>query len=192
MRLSAAEPVSSARQGDNSKAKEVLDMGGASNRDSLMQTLEPVVLARGFDLEEVVVTPAGKRRVLRVVVDKDGGVDLDDIAGVSTAVSATLDESDAMGPVPYVLEVTSPGVDRPLTLPRHWRRATERLVKVGIAGVGDRTGRVVSADDDGVLLDIDGSEQPVKWADLGSGHVQIEFNRKTPEPPENERSHHGH
>ncbi len=186
MLLWAAEPVSSALQGDNSKAKEVLDMGGASNRDSLMQTLEPVVLARGFDLEEVVVTPAGKRRVLRVVVDKDGGVDLDDIAGVSTAVSATLDESDAMGPVPYVLEVTSPGVDRPLTLPRHWRRATERLVRVGIAGVGDRTGRVVSADDDGVLLDIDGTAQQVVWADLGSGHVQIEFNRKAPEPPEND------
>ena len=59
-------------------------MGGASDRDSLLRTLEPVVAARGFDLEEVVVTPAGKRRVLRVVVDKDGGVDLDDIAGVST------------------------------------------------------------------------------------------------------------
>jgi ribosome maturation factor RimP len=178
MLLSAADPVSSGRQGDNSKAKEVLDVGGASNRDSLMQTLEPVVLARGFDLEEVVVTPAGKRRVLRVVVDKDGGVDLDDIAGVSTAVAATLDESDAMGPVPYVLEVTSPGVDRPLTLPRHWRRAAERLVRVGIAGVGDRTGRVVSVDDAAVLLDIEGTEQRVVWADLGSGHVQIEFNRK--------------
>jgi ribosome maturation factor RimP len=159
-------------------------MGGASNRDSLMKILEPVVLARGFDLEEVVVTPAGKRRVLRVVVDKDGGVDLDDIAGVSTAVSATLDETDAMGAVPYVLEVTSPGVDRPLTLPRHWRRAAERLVQVGIAGVGDRTGRVLSADDDAVLLDVDGTEQRVVWADLGNGHVQIEFNRKAASGPE--------
>jgi ribosome maturation factor RimP len=179
MLLSAAEPVSSRRQGDNSKAKEVLDMGGASDRDTLLRTLEPVVAARGFDLEEVVVTPAGKRRVLRVVVDKDGGVDLDDIAGVSTSVSATLDESNAMGAVPYVLEVTSPGVDRPLTLPRHWRRATERLVRVAITGVGERTGRVVSADDDGVLLDIEDTELHVVWADLGSGRVQIEFNRKT-------------
>jgi ribosome maturation factor RimP len=179
MRNSAAEPVSSRRQGDNSKAKEVLDMGGASNRDTLLSTLEPVVIACGFDLEEVVVTPAGKRRVLRVVVDKDGGVDLDDIAGVSTSVSATLDESNAMGAVPYVLEVTSPGVDRPLTLPRHWRRATDRLVQVDIAGIGsDRTARVVTADDDGVLLDIDGAKQHVVWADLGRGRVQIEFNRK--------------
>jgi ribosome maturation factor RimP len=161
------------------RAKEGTDMSGASDRDTLQRTLSPVVTARGFDLEEVVVTPAGKRRMLRVVVDKDGGVDLDDIANVSSAVSATLDESDAMGAVPYVLEVTSPGVDRPLTLPRHWRRAADRLVRVGIAGVGDRTGRVLSADDDGVLLDIDGAEQQVAWADLGSGHVQIEFNRKS-------------
>jgi ribosome maturation factor RimP len=187
MRNSAAEPVSSGRQGDNSKAKEVLDMGGASNRDTLLSTLEPVIAACGFDLEEVVVTPAGKRRVLRVVVDKDGGVDLDDIAGVSTSVSATLDESNAMGAVPYVLEVTSPGVDRPLTLPRHWRRATERLVRVDIAGIGsDRTARVVTADDDGVLLDIDGAEHRVVWADLGRGRVQIEFNRKTTSSPEND------
>jgi ribosome maturation factor RimP len=155
-------------------------MGGASQRDSLLRTLEPVVTARGFDLEDVVVTPAGKRRMLRVVVDKDGGVDLDDIANVSSAVSVTLDESDVMGAVPYVLEVTSPGVDRPLTLARHWQRATERLVRVDIAGVGDRTGRVVAADDAGVLLDIDGAEQHVLWADLGQGRVQIEFNRKTP------------
>jgi ribosome maturation factor RimP len=153
-------------------------MGGASDRDNLLRTLEPVVTARGFDLEEVVVTPAGKRRMLRVVVDKDGGVDLDDIANVSSSVSATLDESDVMGAVPYVLEVTSPGVDRPLTLPRHWRRAASRLVEVGIAGVGDRTGRILSADDGGVLLDIDGTEQHVPWADLGVGRVQIEFNRK--------------
>jgi ribosome maturation factor RimP len=155
-------------------------MSGTSHRDSLLRTLGPVVTARGFDLEDVVVTPAGKRRMLRVVVDKDGGVDLDDIADVSSAVSATLDESDVMGAVPYVLEVTSPGVDRPLTLPRHWRRAADRLVHVDIAGVGDRTGRVVGADDAGVLLDIDGAEQQVPWTDLGNGRVQIEFNRKAP------------
>ena len=93
----------------------------------------PWSTAQGLDLEDVVVTPAGKRRLLRVVVDQDGGVDLDTVAGVSTAVSATLDESDAMGGAPYVLEVTSPGVDRPLTAPRHWRRNRDRLVKVATA-----------------------------------------------------------
>jgi ribosome maturation factor RimP len=153
-------------------------MGRASDRDSLLRSLDPVVTARGFDLEDVIVTPAGKRRMLRVIVDKDGGVDLDDIAQISTSVASTLDESDAMGGTPYVLEVTSPGTDRPLTEPRHWRRAADRLVKVGIAGTGERTGRVVGVDDDGVRLDVEGAEQRVAWGDLGTGRVQVEFNRK--------------
>jgi ribosome maturation factor RimP len=155
-------------------------MSRTSDRDSLLRALEPVVSAHGYDLEDAVVTPAGKRRMLRVIVDKDGGVDLDDVAKVSSAISGTLDQTNAMGGTPYVLEVTSPGVDRPLTQPRHWRRATARLVAVGVAGVGQRTGRVVAADDDGVDLDIDGTSTRVPWADLGPGHVQVEFNRASP------------
>ena len=79
----------------------------ASDRDALVGLLGPVVSDSGLDLEDVVVTPAGKRRLVRVVVDQDGGVGLDTVAQVSTAVSAALDESDAMGASPYVLEVTS-------------------------------------------------------------------------------------
>ena len=155
--------------------------GRTSAGDRLTDVLEPVVSAHGFDLEEVVVTPAGKRRIVRVIVDKDGGVDLDDIAKVSTAVSGTLDgggDTGVLGSAPYTLEVTSPGVDRPLTQPRHWRRNVDRLVTVGVAGVGDRTGRIVSADDDGVVLDVDGAEVVAPYADLGPGRVQVEFNRK--------------
>ena len=89
----------------------------------LREQLEPVVAALGYDLEDVTAQRAGSRQLLRVVVDGDGGISLDDIAEVSQAVSAALDESDPMGEAPYDLEVTSPGVSRPLTLPRHWRRA---------------------------------------------------------------------
>ena len=84
----------------------------------------------GLDLEAVELTPAGRRRVLRVAVDKDGGVTLDDVAEATKEVSRLLDASDVMGEQPYTLEVTSPGIDRPLTLPRHWRRNAGRLVKV--------------------------------------------------------------
>src|SRR3954471_22234941 len=99
--------------------------------------IEPVVGAAGYDLEELVVTPAGRRSVVRVVVDRDAGVTLDDIAEVSRAVSAALDENDGeLGRAPYVLEVTSPGVDRPLTEPRHWRRNTGRLVTVAVGPAG--------------------------------------------------------
>jgi ribosome maturation factor RimP len=96
--------------------------------------LEPVVRAAGLDLESVRVGSAGRRRLLRVVVDADGGVDLDNIALVSREASARLDDTGAMGEAPYTLEVSSPGVDRPLTQPRHWRRAVGRLVRVPVSG----------------------------------------------------------
>lgn len=154
-------------------------MGRGSDRDALIGLLAPVVEARGLDLEDVVVTPAGKRRLLRVVVDQDGGVGLDTVAEVSTAVSQALDDSDAMGGSPYVLEVTSPGVERPLTEPRHWRRAAGRLVKVTLAGGGTVVGRVVSASEQGVTADVDGTATTWGWDELGPGRVQVEFSRRT-------------
>ena len=106
---------------------------GSADVAELTRLLEPVVSAAGMDLENVRVTAAGRRRLLRVVVDADGGVSLDDIAQISRDVSAELDATAAMGEAPYTLEVSSPGVDRPLTEPRHWRRATGRLVRVPLA-----------------------------------------------------------
>src|SRR5215469_11661084 len=96
--------------------------------------IQPVVAAAGMDLESVRVSVAGKRRLLRIVVDSDEGITLDDTADVSHEISALLDSANVMGEVPYTLEVSSPGVDRPLTEPRHWRRATRRLVRVKVAG----------------------------------------------------------
>jgi len=154
--------------------------------------IEPVVGAAGYDLEELVVTPAGRRSVVRVVVDRDEGVTLDDVAEVSRAVSAVLDDNDGeLGRAPYVLEVTSPGVDRPLTEPRHWRRNTGRLVTVAVgpAGAAERvTGRITAVDDAGVTLAVEAPGKPgakrrppvprqVSWAELGTGRVQVEFGR---------------
>ena len=144
----------------------------AVSRERVHTALEPVVAAAGFDLEDVAVSVAGRRSVIRVVVDRDGGVDMDAVAAVSRVVSETLDTGDVTGESPYTLEVTSPGVDRPLTQPRHWRRAAGRLVVAG-----DVRGRVVAADDAAVTLLVDGSERVVPYADLAAGHVQIEFDR---------------
>lgn len=157
-------------------------MAEVSIRDRVQRVLERVVSAHGVDLEDVVVSPAGRRRVLQVMVDRDGGVGLDDVATVSATVAAALEESDVMGATPYVLEVTSPGVDRPLTQPRQWRRAVDRLVRVPIADTGELAGRVLAVDDDGVLFALDGGQRQVPWADLGTGRVQVEFNRRTPAP----------
>ena len=136
----------------------------------------PVVAAAGMDLESVRASVAGRRRLLRVVVDSDHGVSLDDAAEVSRDVSAALDATDVMGDMPYTLEVSSPGVDRPLTEPRHWRRAVRRLVRVK-TGAGTVQGRVLAADAAGVTLDIDGAEHRFGYGDLGAGAVQVEFGR---------------
>jgi len=158
----------------------------------LVGWIEPVVGAAGYDLEELVVTPAGRRSVVRVVVDREGGVTLDDIAEISRTVSEVLDANDdGMGRTPYVLEVSSPGVDRPLTEPRHWRRNTGRLVTVAVGPAGQTTevtGRVTAVDDVGVTLAVEAQGKPgakkrpptprqVPWAELGNGRVQVEFGR---------------
>ena len=137
--------------------------------------------ALGLDLEAVELTPAGKRRVLRVAVDQDGGVSLDDIADATRAVAGVLDDSDLMGESAYTLEVTSRGVDRPLTEPRHWRRNRDRLVKASLLDGTQLTGRVTDSDDGGVTLDVAGSPRRLAYDEVGKALVQIEFNRKRTE-----------
>jgi ribosome maturation factor RimP len=132
----------------------------------------------GLDVEAVELTPAGRRRLLRVAVDKDGGVTLDDIADATKQVSRILDTSDVMGEQPYTLEVTSPGTDRPLTLPRHWRRNEGRLVKVTLTDGRALTGRITSSDDRGAVLDVDDTLHELAYDDVSRAKVQIEFNRK--------------
>ncbi|MGN9838131.1 ribosome maturation factor RimP [Nonomuraea sp. H19] len=152
-------------------------MGSESPRDHLMKLLEPVVSAEGLDLEDITVTQAGRRRLLRVIVDRDGGVSLDDVADVSQAVSAALDDDDAMGQAAYTLEVSSPGVDRPLTEPRHWRRAAKRLVKAEMRDGTEVEGRILAADDSGVDIDVAGTARRLDYEDLTRGRVQVEFRR---------------
>jgi ribosome maturation factor RimP len=157
-------------------------MSSSSAGRRLATLLAPAVEQTGLDLDEVEVVSAGRRRQVRVVVDKDGGVSLDDVALVSQVISAKLDTpegDDLLGSAAYVLEVSSPGVDRPLTQPRHWRRAVGRLVRASLLAGGDITGRVVAADADGVHFAECGSdgERLLRFDELGPGRVQVEFNR---------------
>jgi ribosome maturation factor RimP len=144
--------------------------------DRLAALLEPVVTASDLDLEGVRVSAAGRRRLLRIVVDGDGGVSLDDIALLSRNLSAVLDDSPIMGEVPYTLEVSSPGVDRPLTERRHWRRAVGRLVTVPLTADGAvLEGRILDAGPDDVTLEIAGASRALGYGDLGPGKIKIEF-----------------
>ncbi|GIJ20186.1 hypothetical protein Vlu01_08100 [Micromonospora lutea] len=159
-----------------------------ARRERLRSVIAPVVQAAGYDLEDLTVSRAGRRHVVRVIVDADGGINLDAVADVSRAVSTALDTAEESGgdilAGEYQLEVSSPGVDRPLTLPRHWRRNVGRLVRVTVRGAagqsgGDRqvTGRVVDADAERVVLEIDADRAEWVYADLGPGRVQVEFTR---------------
>jgi ribosome maturation factor RimP len=149
--------------------------GGPVDESEITGVIGPVIAAAGMDLESVRVSAAGRRRLLRVVVDSDQGVSLDDAAAISRQLSAALDSGPVMGDFPYTLEVSSPGVDRPLTDPRHWRRSVGRLVQVAAGEAGTVTGRVVAADSDGVTLDVGGDHRRFGYATLGAGAVQIEF-----------------
>lgn len=146
--------------------------------DRIREALADPLASLGMDVEAVEITPAGKRRVLRIAVDKDGGVTLDDVAEATREVNAVLDGSEVMGELPYTLEVTSRGVDRPLTLPRHWRRNTDRLVKVTRHEQDAVTGRIVDSDEESATLDVDGTQHRIAFADVVKALVQIEFNRK--------------
>ena len=151
------------------------------DEDRIADVIRPVVAAAGMDLESVRVTAAGRRRLLRVVVDSDRGVSLDDAAAVSRELSAALDTVAVMADFPYTLEVSSPGVDRPLTDPRHWRRAVGRLVRVTVTDSGGArpvSGRVCAADADGVTLDVAGDPKTRRrfpYAVLGPAAIQVEF-----------------
>jgi ribosome maturation factor RimP len=150
-----------------------------ATRDKIEAELDDHLRALGLDIEAVEITPAGKRRILRIAVDKDGGVTLDEVAEATREVNRVLDGSEVMGEQPYTLEVTSRGVDRPLTLPRHWRRNAGRLVKVTFGDGTSVTGRIGKSTDEHVALDVEGKQQQVGYADVTKALVQVEFNRRS-------------
>ncbi|HET8602334.1 MAG TPA: ribosome maturation factor RimP [Marmoricola sp.] len=150
-------------------------MGTPEIRDRLVDLLTGPLSSLGVDLEAVELGSAGRRRMLRVAVDKDGGPTMDDLAEATRQVSRLLDDSDVMGEQPYTLEVSSRGVDRPLTLPRHWRRNQGRLVKVDLVEGAPVTGRITHADEQAATLDVSGQPQQVPYAEVRRARVQIEF-----------------
>ena len=169
-----------ARQDRPAKAAVKAQVSPGPSSDELRGLLEPVVTEVGFELDALEVRSAGRRHTIRLVVDSDAGAGLDDIARLSRAASDALDRNEHLVGGSYTLEVTSPGVDRPLTTPRHWRRARLRLVTLrpqpGTA-LGDAvlTGRVGAAGDDSVTLLVDGRLREVRYGDVAHAAVEVEF-----------------
>ncbi|MBV7698079.1 ribosome maturation factor RimP [Streptomyces sp. TRM70350] len=152
--------------------------------ERLRELLEPLVTSQGLDLEEIAVDSVGRKRVLRVVVDSDTGADLDRIADVSRALSARLDDTDAMGEGEYTLEVGTPGAERLLTQHRHYVRATGRLVRFQLAQGGELVARILTVDGEGVDVEVPGvkgrrpTARRLAFDDIAKARVQVEFGRK--------------
>jgi ribosome maturation factor RimP len=156
--------------------------------ERLRELAVPAVGSAGLVLEELTVTSVGRRRLLRVTVDLPedarGGVPVDAVAAASQALSQALDTGDVMGAVPYVLEVSSPGVDRPLTQTRHWKRARGRLVVVRQTSGEQLTGRLSEVTDDGIVV----AGTALGWAEVAGGRVEVEFGRPEETDPDDSDS----
>ncbi|WP_329123655.1 ribosome maturation factor RimP [Streptomyces sp. NBC_01465] len=152
--------------------------------ERLRGLLEPLVAAKDLDLEEIEVSRAGRRGMLRVIVDSEEGVELDACAELSREISAKLDESDVMGEGEYVLEVSSPGADRPLTEHRHYVRNIGRLAKLTLTEGGELVARVLKVDDEGLDLEVPGvkgrkpTARRVAFSEIAKARVELEFSRK--------------
>lgn len=150
--------------------------------DSIAELIEPAVSAQGFFLEEVQIVSPGKHRIVTCIVDGETSLNLDQVTSVSRAISELLDLAPFMGETPFTLEVTSPGVDRPLTKPRHFAKNHDRLLKVTKIDGEVVTGRIVSNTDTEVVLTVaakkESTEVAVLIADVKRAVVEIEFNRK--------------
>lgn len=152
--------------------------------ERLRGLVEPLVSAEQLDLEEIEVSRAGRRRVLRIIVDSEEGVELDTCAELSRAISAELDETDVMGEEEYVLEVSSPGADRPLTEHRHYVRATGRLARLQLREGGELVARILAVGDEGLDLEVPGvkgrkpTSRRIAFDEIAKARVELEFNRK--------------
>lgn len=162
------------------------------------EAAEPVVAAAGLVLEGVEVARAGKRSVVRLVIDLDedavGSLDLDTLADASRDIGTALDETDAVDGE-YTLEVSTPGTSRPLTEPRHFKRARTRLVRLTLAGGGSAFGRLTAVEDGALVLgpvdpatgrDTAGEPARVPMADVVRGVVEVELSRVTDDTTDEE------
>lgn len=158
--------------------------------NGLDELLSSLLAANALELDDLKVTPAGKRRLIRVTVDGDGpqghGPDLDQIAEATRLISKALDDSDLMGDRPYTLEVSTRGVSRPLTRPAHYRRNIGRLVELQLVDQPSLTGRITAADEASVTIEKGANQQQVQFDQISRAVVQIEMNRRVTDGDDSE------
>ena len=142
-------------------------------KDQIFDLVAPLITKAGLVLEEVQVQTPGKNRFVTIIVDSETGLNLDQVTDASRLIGEAMDSAPFMGETPYTLEVTSPGVDRPLTAPRHWRKNADRLVKIVKLDGDVCKGRINSSTEEEVTLDC----CTVSFADIKRATIEVEFNR---------------
>ena len=140
-------------------------------KEEISAAITPALSDLGFYLEDITITSAGRRSMLTVIVDGDTHLSLDQVTVATKAISEIVENIQSLGQAPFTLEVTSPGVDRPLTKPRHWRKNIDRLVKIVLLDGKEIKGRVKDATE--ILATVD--EQVVKFSDIKRATLEIEF-----------------
>ena len=151
-------------------------------KDQLIELLTPAVLEAGFYLEDIHIATPGSHRIVTCIVDGQSSLNMDQVTAVSRAISELLDEAAFMGEAPFTLEVTSPGVDRPLTKPRHFAKNVDRLLKVVRTDGEVVTGRISGNTETELTLTVtekkEVNEVVIALADIKRATVEIEFSRK--------------
>ena len=151
-------------------------------KDQISEFIAPALHQAGYFLEDVNLVTPGNHRIVTVIVDGESALNLDQVTVASKLISELMDEAPFMGETPFTLEVTSPGIDRPLTLPRHFAKNVTRLLKITKTDGEVVTGRIASNTDTDVTLFVavkkETKEVVIAFADIKRAVVEIEFNRK--------------
>ena len=140
-------------------------------KEEISAAITPALSDLGFYLEDITITSAGRRSMLTVIVDGDTHLSLDQVTVATKAIGEIVENIQSLGQAPFTLEVTSPGLDRPLTKPRHWRKNIYRLVKIVLLDGKEVKGRVKDATEVSATVD----EQVVKFSDIKRATLEIEF-----------------
>jgi ribosome maturation factor RimP len=146
-----------------------------SNKEQVLAVITPAIESLGFYIEDITITSAGKRSMLTVIVDGDTHLSLDQVTVATKAISEIVENLPTLGNNPFTLEVTSPGLDRPLTKPRHWRKNQDRLIKIVLNDGKELTGRIKDSTESLVTVD----EQVIKFADIKRATLEIEFKKES-------------
>ena len=140
-------------------------------KEDISAAVTPALSALGFYLEDVTITSAGRRSMLTIIVDGDTHLSLDQVTSATKAISEIVESLQSLGDTPFTLEVTSPGLDRPLTKPRHWRKNIDRLVKVVLLDGNEIKGRIKAASEDSATVD----QSEINFADIKRASLEVEF-----------------